>query len=277
MMPRASLRLALLACTLVLTARAGEVGAQTTPDAAETAAAASSVSSGDDGRVGYGADYDPWEAFNRPMFAFNDGFDQYLLKPVAQGWNAVLPHPVQRAVDNVFDNAKFPVRFVNDLLQGEIDPAAVALCRFTVNTTAGIGGLFDWATDMGLPKATADFGETLGRWGVPPGPYIVWPIFGSSNPRDTVGLVVDSYLDIATLFGDFYTLAAARVVQTVNTRSLLLGDIDNAREASLDFYVAVRTAYWERRQRLIHGKSETERGTDDSLYFPDYSDQEVAP
>jgi phospholipid-binding lipoprotein MlaA len=276
-MRRETLRLATLACALVLAALGGEVDAQTTPDAAETAAAARNVSSHAGSDVGYGADYDPWEAFNRPMFAFNDGFDQYLLKPVAQGWNAVLPHPVQHAVDNVFDNAKFPVRFVNDLLQGEIDPAAVALCRFAVNTTAGIGGLFDWATDMGLPKVTADFGETLGRWGVAPGPYIVWPILGSSNPRDTVGIVVDSYLDIATLFGDFYTLAAARVVQTVNTRSLLLGEIANAREASLDFYVAVRTAYYQRRQSLIRGSSETETAVDESLYFPDYSDQEVAP
>jgi phospholipid-binding lipoprotein MlaA len=267
-------RASVLACALSLLATCERAGAQTTPDAAQTAAAAADAAPDQEPS---GADYDPWEGFNRPMFEFNDGFDRYLLRPVAQGWDAILPRPVQRAIDNVADNAKFPVRFVNNLLQGEIDPAAVGLCRFVVNTTAGIGGLFDWATDMGLPKQTADFGQTLGRWGVAPGPYIVWPIFGSSNPRDSVGLVVDSYLDIATLFGDFYTLFAARVVQTVNTRSLLLTDIDNAREASLDFYIAVRTAYFERRQRLIHGLSETERGTDDSLYFPDYSDQEVAP
>ena len=89
--------------------------------------------------------------------------------------------------------------------------------------------------------------------------------------------MADSYLDVATLFGDFATLAGARVVQTVNTRSLLLDEVDSAREASFDFYIAVRTAYFERRQRLIRGLSDTERGDDDDLYFPDYSDQEVLP
>ena len=87
-------------------------------------------------------------------------------------------------IDNFFDNLKFPARFANYLLQGELDPAGVSLCRFAVNTTAGLGGFIDWGTGMGLPQHAADFGQTLGRWGVPPGPYIVWPVFGSSNPRD---------------------------------------------------------------------------------------------
>jgi phospholipid-binding lipoprotein MlaA len=265
-------RTGVLVGLLSLFALPASSGAQTSPDSLESAAVASAPPDSESG-----ADYDPWEPFNRTMFDFNDNLDEYVLRPVAKGWDTVFPRPVQRSIDNVFDNAKFPVRFVNDLLQGEIDPAAVVLCRFVVNTTAGIGGLFDWATDMGLPKQSADFGQTLGRWGVPPGPYIVWPIIGSSNPRDTAGLVVDSYLDITTLFGDFYTLAAARVVQTINTRSLLLDQVDAAREASLDFYIAVRTAYFERRQHLIYGLTQTERGTNDNLYFPDYSDQEVAP
>lgn len=224
---------------------------------------------------GPGSD-DPWESFNRPMFAFNESLDRWAIKPVAEGWDAVLPRPVQVSMDNFFDNLRFPARFVNDLLQGELDPAAVTLCRFVVNTTAGLGGFIDWGTNMGLPKHSADFGQTLGRWGVPPGPYIVWPVFGSSNPRDTVGIAADSYLDISALFGDLATLAVARVVQTVNTRSLLLDEVDAARDASFDFYIAVRTAYFERRQRLIRGLSDTERG-DDDLYFPDYSDEEVLP
>ncbi|MBM4243560.1 MAG: VacJ family lipoprotein [Deltaproteobacteria bacterium] len=219
---------------------------------------------------------DPWEPFNRPIFAFNEGLDRWLIKPVAQGWDTVMPRPVQVSIDNFFDNLRFPARFVNDLLQGELDPAAVTLCRFVVNTTAGLGGFIDWGSGMGLPRHSADFGQTLGRWGVPPGPYLVWPVFGSSNPRDTVGIAADSYLDISALFGDLATLATARVVQTVNTRSLLLDEVDAARDASFDFYVAVRTAYIERRQRLIRGMSDSERG-DDELYFPDYSDQEVLP
>ena len=220
---------------------------------------------------------DPWEPFNRAMFDFNEGLDRWVLRPAAIGWDTVLPHPVQVSIDNVFDNLAFPARFVNDLLQGEIDPATVTLGRFVVNTTAGVGGLIDWATDMGLPKHSADFGQTLGRWGSPSGPYIVWPVFGSSNPRDTVGIVADSYLDVTGLFGDVATLAAVPVVQTVNMRSLMLDEIDSARDASFDFYIAARSAYLERRQRLIRGVSDTDHGTDDGLYFPDDSDQEVLP
>jgi len=258
---------------LVALAMAGglrEARAQTSPDAAQTAAAAGSTAP-------VGTEADPWEPFNRAMFDFNEDLDEYVLKPVATGWDFVLPSPVQRSIDNFFDNLQFPVRFVNNLLQGEIDPAAVTLCRFAVNTTVGIGGLFDWASDMGLPKHRADFGQTLGKWGVPAGPYIVWPVFGSSNPRDTVGLVADSYLDIATLFGDVWTLAAARVVQTVNTRSLLLEEVDGAREASLDFYISVRNAYFQRRARLIEGVAASEQRIDDDLYFFDYSDEEIDP
>ena len=257
--------LAVLAMPAIATAQA------TSPDAAETAATATSPDSGDT------SSDDPWEPFNRVMFDFNEGLDRWVVKPAAVGWDTVLPRPVQVSIDNFFDNLKFPARFVNDLLQGELDPAASTLCRFAVNTTAGLGGFIDWGTGMGLPKHSADFGQTLGRWGTPPGPYIVWPVFGSSNPRDTVGIAADSYLDISALFGDIATLAAARVVQTVNTRSLLLDEVDAAREASFDFYIAVRTAYFERRQRLIKGLSDTERGDNDDLYFPDYSDQEVLP
>lgn len=258
--------LAALALPAVVAAQA------TSPDAAQTAASATSSASGDDA-----SSDDPWEPFNRVMFDFNEGLDRWVVKPAAVGWDTVLPRPVQVSIDNFFDNLKFPARFVNDLLQGELDPAAITLCRFAVNTTAGLGGFIDWGTGMGLPKHSADFGQTLGRWGTPPGPYIVWPVFGSSNPRDTVGIAADSYLDISALFGDLATLAAARVVQTVNTRSLLLDEVDAAREASFDFYIAVRTAYFERRQRLIKGLSDTERGDNDDLYFPDYSDQEVLP
>lgn len=263
-----------LAFVTMLLAVPATVAAQaTSPEGAETVAAVTVAEP--ESRVR--ADYDPWEPFNRTMFDFNEGLDRRVLKPVATGWDFILPRVVQRSVDNFFDNLKFPARFANNLLQGEIDPAAVNLTRFVVNSTAGIGGLIDWASDMGLPKHSADFGMTLGRWGSPPGPYIVWPVLGSSNPRDTVGFIADSYLDVASLFGDIYILGAARVVQTVNTRSLLLDDVDSARDASLDFYIAVRTAYFERRQRLIQGMTDTERGTDDDLYFPDYSDQEVLP
>ena len=220
---------------------------------------------------------DPLEPFNRAMFTFNDGFDTYVLRPVATGWDFVMPRPVENAFSRFFENLRFPIRFANTLLQGRIDPAAITLCRFLVNSSFGLVGFFDVATDMGLPRQYGDFGQTLGIWGFPGGPYIVWPIFGPSNPRDTVGLVADSYLAVGGFFIDWYYLAAARAVDTVNSRALALEEIDRAREASFDFYTAVRAAYLERRRSLIEGAKPASQGEELDLYFPDYSDQSVVP
>jgi phospholipid-binding lipoprotein MlaA len=211
------------------------------------------------------------------MFAFNDGFDTYLLRPVAVGWDTVVPLPVEHSLSRFFENLRFPIRFVNNLLQGDLDPAVITLCRFLVNTSFGVVGFFDIATGLGLPRQDGDFGQTLGIWGFPGGPYIVWPIFGPSNPRDTVGLIADSYLNVGGFFIDWYYLAGARVVETVNARALALGDIDAARAASFDFYTAVRTAYLERRRVLIEGSKPPSKEQELELYFPDYSDQSVLP
>jgi phospholipid-binding lipoprotein MlaA len=218
---------------------------------------------------------DPLESFNRKMFAFNEGFDEYVFEPVASAWDTIAPRPVQRAIDNFFDNVRFPVRFVNHLLQGEVDSAAITLGRFCVNTTLGIAGFFDPASDMKLENRGADFGQTLGRYGVPPGPYLVWPVWGPSNPRDTTGLVVDSYIDVTTLFIDLPILIGARAVQAVNTRSLFLEEVNRARESSFDLYVAMRDAYLQRREEFIHGEA-ARAARDQQLYFPD-SDEEVSP
>lgn len=218
---------------------------------------------------------DPFEPFNRAMFEFNDGFDTYLLRPVAVGWDTVMPNPVESALARFFENLRFPIRFANNLLQGNLDPAVVSLCRFLVNSTFGVAGFFDLATGMGLPHQDGDFGQTLGIWGFPGGPYIVWPILGPSNPRDTVGLIADTYLNVGGFFIDWYYLAGARVIETVNARALALEDIDLARDASFDFYTAVRTAYLERRRALIEGDKRPAQ--EEELYFPDYSDQSVLP
>lgn len=220
---------------------------------------------------------DPLEPFNRAMFTFNERFDEYLLKPAATGWDYVLPRPVERGVANFFDNLRFPIRFVNELLQGSIDPAAITLCRFVVNTTAGVAGFVDVAASLDLPAQEGDFGQTLGRWGVPGGPYIVWPVFGSSNPRDSVGLAADSYLSIYTFFVSFYYLAGGRVIDTVNGRALVLDEVSSARDASFDFYAAVRSAYEQRRAVLIRGTAARAPEEEEELYFPDYSGQELMP
>ena len=220
---------------------------------------------------------DPFEPFNRTMFEVNDGFDRYLLRPVAEGWDTVMPDPVEDSFANFFENLRFPIRFVNNILQGKVDPAAITLCRFLVNSTFGVAGFFDVATHLELPQQDGDFGQTLGVWGIPPGPYIVWPVFGPSNPRDTVGLVADTYINVGGFFIDWYYLAGARVVETVNARALVLEDVDRAREASLDFYVAVRSAYMQRRQALIEGRTAPTAEQERDLYFPDYSEESVVP
>src|SRR4030095_8530411 len=116
---------------------------------------------------------DPFRPFNKAMFTFNDWLDTNAVEPASRGWDFVMPHPVQRGISNFYDNLLFPIRFANDLMQGEIDPAVVILSRFTVNTTVGLAGFFDVATAMDLPSHRANFGQTLGKWGLPPGPYLV--------------------------------------------------------------------------------------------------------
>ena len=141
------------------------------------------------------------------------------------------------------ENIRFPIHLVNNALQGKIDGTGTTIFRFLINSTVGVFGLFDVAKHLGMPRRNADFGQTLGIWGVPSGPYLVWPILGSSSIRDSAGMAVDSYLNITGLLVDWPWLAGQRVLETVNDRALLLDDIDRAREASFDFYVAVRAAY----------------------------------
>jgi phospholipid-binding lipoprotein MlaA len=124
------------------------------------------------------ADYDPLEPLNRKVFWFNDHVDRYVLEPVAKGWDRIAPDPVERSVSNFFVNLRSPVVVGNDLLQGKVKDGASDLGRFAVNTTVGVVGFFDYATRLGLPKHVEDFGQTLGWWGVPAGPYLVLPLLG---------------------------------------------------------------------------------------------------
>ena len=212
---------------------------------------------------------DPFEPFNRVMFDANDSLDRHVLEPVAQGWDFVLPHPVQRGVGNFYDNLLFPIHFINNLLQGDADPAAITLTRFAVNTTIGLGGLFDPASALGLPQQRADFGQTLGKWGVPAGPYLVWPFWGSSNIRDTTGLLVDSYFGISTFFVDFPILLGSTMINSINNRALNLENVAGVREASLDLYIAARDAYNQARLEDIEGVEGARAIRDEDLYFFD--------
>jgi phospholipid-binding lipoprotein MlaA len=212
---------------------------------------------------------DPWESFNRSMFSFNDGMDRYVLEPVATGYDFVVPDPVERSVSNFFQNLRVPINMMNGFLQGKPVNGASDLGRFVVNTTIGVAGFFDLATPFGLARHDEDFGQTLAVWGVPQGPYVVWPLLGSSTLRDTGGGAVDTAMSIMPFFLESYVTIGARVFETVNTRSLVREDIENARGAALDFYVFVRSAYLQRREALIRDEKDATRETDDAIYFPE--------
>jgi phospholipid-binding lipoprotein MlaA len=203
-----------------------------------------------------GADYDPWQRMNRGIFWFNDHADQYVLEPVAKGWDAVVPEPAETAVSNFFTNLRFPVVMVNNLLQGKPRAAAIDVGRFMVNTTIGLAGFFDPATIWGLQRHNEDFGQTLGRWGIPPGPYLVLPLLGPSNPRDTAGIPVDYCLSITPLFLSSFWWTGAGVINIVNARALVLDEVQNAKEAAVDYYVFVRNAYYQRRVALVNDEQE---------------------
>jgi phospholipid-binding lipoprotein MlaA len=198
-----------------------------------------------------GTAYDPWEPFNRKIFWFNDKADVYVLEPVARGWDYVMPRPVQHSIENFFDNLDAPILFANNLLQGKPRAAAIDLSRLILNSTLGVFGFFDFAEWWGVGPNLEDFGQTLGRWGVPPGPYLVLPILGPSNPRDTVGLVVDGQARVYPYFVSFWVSAGTTVVKSINLRSLFLTEVQSGKEAALDYYVFVRDAYGQRRRALI--------------------------
>ncbi len=209
---------------------------------------------------------DPWEGFNRAMFRFNDAVDTSVLEPTARGWDTVAPDRVQRSVSNFFWNLRFPVFFVNDVLQAKPLHASQDLARFFFNTTVGVLGFFDPAASWGLERRQEDFGQTLAVWGVPPGPYLVLPLLGPSNPRDTIGLAVDSALGVTPWFVDRWILGAARVADVVNERSLVLEEVENLKRTAFDYYSAVRNGWAQRRRDLIRDGAEPEPAETEDLY-----------
>ena len=209
---------------------------------------------------------DPWEGMNRGVFRFNEGADRYVIEPAAKGWDFVMPDPVERAIDRFFDNVGFPVKFVNDLLQAKPVAAAQDLSRFVINTTLGVAGFFDPATEFGIEGHDEDFGQTLGYWGVPPGPYLVLPIIGPSSPRDTVGLVADSAGQVYPYFVVWWVSSAITATDLLNRRSLALDEIAAERESALDLYAAVRNAWVSYRENQVRDREEQESDRDDDLY-----------
>ena len=193
---------------------------------------------------------DPLEPINRTVYAFNDGLDKAVVRPVARGYRAAVPQFVQTGVSNFFRNAKYPVTIANNLLQGKFMAAASDTARFTLNTTLGLGGLFDPATDVGLDLNDEDFGQTLGKWGVPPGPYVVVPFLGPYTLRDGIGSFADDFAEPRAHLEDDSTRWTLWAVDKFETRVRLL-EADALLDRSGDPYAFVRSAYLQRREYLV--------------------------
>jgi len=198
-------------------------------------------------------EYDPWEKFNEKMFTFNYNMDKYLLKPTAKGYNYVMPDMFQTMIDNAFTNLKMPVRFVNKVLQWKLLDASKEMGRFLINSTLGVGGLFDVARqEMGLERQKADFGQTLGVWGSGPGPYLVLPLLPPLTVRDGFGYAVDGAMQPLNYFIPFWPDQFAMTAgYTLNDRSLNLDLFQGIEESTVDLYSSVRNGYLQRRNRLI--------------------------
>jgi len=195
---------------------------------------------------------DPFESYNRAMFSFNDGLDEYFLRPIAEGYDTVMPSPVKTGISNFFSNIGDIFVILNDLLQFKFTQAAEDTGRFIFNSTIGLYGLIDVATPMGLPKHDEDFGQTLAVWGIADGPYIVLPFFGPRTMRGTAGFVVETAYDPIYEIKDDDVRYGTIALRVVDTRYKLLKASRIVDQAALDKYSFVRDAYLQNRKNLIY-------------------------
>lgn len=227
------------------------------------------------------SDKDPWERYNRAMHSFNDTVDRAVLKPVAKGYRAITPDPVEHGVTNFFNNLAYPLVILNQFLQADFGEGAHDTGRFLFNTIFGLGGIFDLATGVGLEAHNEDFGQTLAVWGIPDGPYLVLPFLGPSTVRDTVGTYGDSEADPMFDYLDEPEKYYALGLRIVDLRAQLL-DFDSQLESTYDPYAFMRDAYLQRREYLIHdGNPPRSDDYYDDLYedieeFEDVEDSEDA-
>ncbi|OGQ79990.1 MAG: hypothetical protein A3F90_19605 [Deltaproteobacteria bacterium RIFCSPLOWO2_12_FULL_60_19] len=209
----------------------------------------------DEAQAGAGGDdrdQDPWEGFNESIFTFNRQVDRFVLKPIATGWDFVLPDAFQRSLKNAMDNLSFPRRLINNLLQVKIGGAGREVARFTVNSTIGFVGFLDVAKDaFGIQQSDEDTGQTFGVWGIGPGPYLILPFLPPLTVRDGIGLAFDTAMNPMSYFIPFYATAAVYATNVVNERSLNLDKFERVEESVVDLYSAVRNAYLQRRAAAI--------------------------
>ena len=203
---------------------------------------------------------DPLERMNRGIFWFNNNIDEYVIEPVAKGYKYITPNPVRRSVKNFFLNLNYPILLVSDVLQLKFSQAANHTGRFLVNSTAGLLGFFEVASDLGMQPHKEDLGSAFGNWGIGPGAYLVLPILGPSSIRDGIGFAGETFLSptIAVTYSNMKELDKNLILygsnsfKFINIRADLIETIDSAKEASLDYYSFVKHAYQQDRQALIY-------------------------
>ena len=198
--------------------------------------------------------YDPLEPINRAIFSFNNVADKIILEPVAKGYKK-LPSPIQSGIGNFINNLKMPLVIVNQLLQGQGSNAVESTGRFVLNTTAGLFGIIDVADKVGLEQTQEDFGQTLASWGVGDGFYIVLPIFGPSNLRDTAGMILTYTTDPINAYavseGEEWILPIRTATNAIDQRSKIIDEVNALRDNSLDYYTAVKSSYYQYRKAAL--------------------------
>ena len=205
--------------------------------------------------------YDPFEPVNRAIFSFNNVADRIVLEPIAKGYKK-LPSPLQTGIKNFLSNLRAPLVVVNQLLQGQGENAVQSSGRFIVNSTVGVFGLFDVAEKIGLEEKEEDYGQTLATWGVGDGFYIVLPLFGPSNLRDTSGMVLTMITDPINAYavseGETWLVPMRTAVNAVDTRSQIIDEVNALRDNSVDYYAAVRSSYYQNRKAAINNVDDSE-------------------
>ena len=205
--------------------------------------------------------YDPIEPFNRAMFSFNNFADKIVLEPASQGYRK-LPSPIQTGISNFLGNLKMPLVILNQFLQGQGNNAVESTGRFVVNSTAGIFGLIDVAEKIGLEEKQEDFGQTLATWGVGDGFYVVLPIFGPSNLRDTGGMVLTLMTDPINAYavseGEAWLVPLRTTINAIDQRSKIIVEVNALRNNSVDYYAAVRSSYYQNRKAAIKNIDDSE-------------------
>jgi phospholipid-binding lipoprotein MlaA len=218
----------------------------------------------------YNDNNDPLEPLNRVNYAITDKADTYVLAPVARAYRYAVPEVVRRPLHNVLQNMTTPVLFINDVVQTKPRRAGDTFMRFVINTTVGVGGMFDVAGKWGYPYHSTDFGQTMALWGIPSGPFLFIPLIGPSNPRDASGYVVDIAFDPLTYVPHGYGLHTLNQIRTglsiIDARSEVLDETDSIKKTALDPYATLRSLFRQNRQNTIQQLRDDNRATVPNWY-----------